>query len=291
MSAFWKAAKLPNPGVPWERQPSAAREVPHTRQSKPYYCGVAVVKSLAARAGYGISQKALARLLETSPEHGTDPRRVMAVLKAMGIPAVLRREMPLEELRKHLDRGAAVVLIIQDWGHPPKKSYADSWDDGHYVIALEHRGDVFVLEDPAHEFSGRRLLTASDLEDRWHDKSGTGERYIRAGIVVERPSWFKKEAWEFRLPQPPPAIDILKLRKQLAALMPKRRDAPTTGHGVLAACTSCGWSSSPVDSRETLEEDLEEMGEGPDSTEVVYGGAKLQANCPRCYNPLHEEAV
>lgn len=93
-----------------------------------------------------------------------------------------------------------------------------------------------------------------------------------------------KLAWEFRMPAPIPGIDFDRLKRDLESFKPKDRQDISVGQGVQGTCEACGWASGPVDSRESLEELVEEKG-----GQVTPGGPRLTASCPQCFSRLNEE--
>jgi bifunctional non-homologous end joining protein LigD len=173
-----KKMKIQIPGMRDKQVKSA--EVPHVRQEEPYYCGVAVVKSLVDN---GEDQDELAEDLNTTERDGTDPHNILRTLKDKGISASLAKGMTVEELKSHLDAGTPVVLMIQDYGDT--EDYSDDWKDGHYVIAKSYDGDTLTLEDPASDNSSR-TMSLKELQERWHDIDKDGEKYVNSGIVVKK---------------------------------------------------------------------------------------------------------
>lgn len=175
-----KKMKIEIPGIRDKQVKSA--EVPHVRQEEPYYCGVAVVKSLVDN---GEDQDELAKDLHTTESGGTDPHNILKTLKDKGISASLTKGMTIEELKRNLDNGTPVVLMIQDYGD--KDDYSDDWKDGHYVIAKSYEGDTLTLEDPASD-NASRTMSLKELQERWHDVDKDGEKYVNSGIVVKKSS-------------------------------------------------------------------------------------------------------
>lgn len=97
----------------------------------------------------------------------------------------------------------------------------------------------------------------------------------------------KPASFEFQLPDSTPAIDITVLRRELAKARPRDRQAPSAPtQQVMGTCESCGWASGPVDSRETLEDLVEEKG-----GKTTPGGDRFYGTCPMCFSPLNEEKI
>jgi len=86
----------------------------------------------------------------------------------------------------------------------------------------------------------------------------------------------------FKMPEPPPPIDIEKLKSDLMSVQPKAQRTKKPQE-FLASCGACGWHSEPVSSREELESDIEDAG-----GHVTVGGTM---SCPMCFAPLNPERV
>lgn len=122
---------------------------------------------------------------------------------------------------------------------------------------------------------------------RWDERPAPRPPVVVKVAARRAPATFTmpKLAWEFQLPAGPKPIDFDRLRKDLESMRPHNREDVARGQGVQATCESCGWASGPVDSRESLEDLIEEKG-----GHTTPGGPRLQASCPHCFaGPLNEE--
>ena len=84
---------------------------------------------------------------------------------------------------------AAPSPAPSDWPFtvtPPRTTWTDDWDDGHYAVLIAIHGDLLVFEDPS--LAGRRaVLTAQELETRWHDVDAS-RRHDHTGVVFHTPA-------------------------------------------------------------------------------------------------------
>ncbi|MCD8139993.1 MAG: C39 family peptidase [Planctomycetaceae bacterium] len=167
-------------------QPRVLIELPQTRQATDYTCGVAVVQSLLAHGGVLFRQDILEKELGATPEDGTGPDAIMECLRRHGFHAAMEQEMTLERLRCHLDAGRPVVCLLQAWNGDPAFDYSDSWEDGHYAVAIGYDDCRVYFMDPS-TLANYAYIDNKTLLTRWHDGDGTVQ-IRRAGIVVAIPS-------------------------------------------------------------------------------------------------------
>src|SRR5262249_8072396 len=60
-------------------------------------------------------------------------------------------------------------------------SFADDWDDGHYVVVTAVGRQAMLFEDPS-ILGGRGTLTRAEFLDRWHDRDGHRD-HVHTGIL------------------------------------------------------------------------------------------------------------
>ncbi len=163
--------------------PAPARElaVPDVRQATDYTCSASALQAVLAYYGIEKREDELAKELEVDPEEGAPPEAIVRVAIAHGLTAVKRERMTVEDLAAAVAQGRPVIIGIQAWSGTPRTSWADAWDDGHYVIVIAVEGDRLVFEDPS-VLGSRAFLSRRELEERWHDIDA-GYRNIRTGIV------------------------------------------------------------------------------------------------------------
>ncbi|HWO23500.1 MAG TPA: C39 family peptidase [Kofleriaceae bacterium] len=155
--------------------------VPDVRQATDYTCSASALQAVLAYYGVEKREDELARELGATPEDGAPPEAIVRVAMAHGLRAQKRENMTVEDLAAEVAGGRPVIVEIQAWSDTPRMSWADAWDDGHYVIVVAIDGDRLVFEDPS-VLGSRAVLSRRELEERWHDIDG-GYRNIRTGIV------------------------------------------------------------------------------------------------------------
>lgn len=160
-----------------------ARElaVPDVRQATDYTCSASALQAVLAYYGVEKREDELARELGATPEDGAPPEAIVRVATAYGLRAAKREHMTVEDLAAEVAQGRPVIVGIQAWSGTPRTSWADAWDDGHYVIVIAVEGDQLVFEDPS-VLGSRAFLSRREFEERWHDID-FGYRNIRTGIV------------------------------------------------------------------------------------------------------------
>lgn len=155
--------------------------IPDVRQATDYTCSASALQAVLAYYGIEKREDELAKELGATPEDGAPPEAIVRVAIAHGLTAEKREHMTVEDLAAALAQGRPVIIGLQAWSGTPRTSWADAWDDGHYVILVAIEGDQLVFEDPS-VLGSRAVLSRRELEERWHDIDA-GYRNIRAGII------------------------------------------------------------------------------------------------------------
>ena len=155
--------------------------VPDVRQATPYTCSASALQAVLAYYGLETREAVLADELGATPENGAPPEAIVRVAVAHGLRATKRENMTVDDLGSEIARGRPVIVEIQAWSDPPRTSWADDWDDGHYVIVIAVEGDRLVFEDPS-VLGSRAVLSRREFEERWHDIDA-GHRNVRTGIL------------------------------------------------------------------------------------------------------------
>jgi predicted double-glycine peptidase len=166
--------------------------VPDVRQSTSFSCGAAALQAVLHYYGVEEREDRLMKELQTSSEEGTHPGDILRVAKAKGLRAALREGLAFDDLQAALDRGIPVIASIQAWKDEDgsAKSWADRWEDGHYVIVLGLDAASVYVEDPS-LLGCRGIIPRGEFLERWHDYEGPppygpGRRaYVRMGLFIE----------------------------------------------------------------------------------------------------------
>lgn len=166
-------------------KPAAMIELPQTRQATDYTCGVAVLQSLLYYNGMEYREDVLAKRVGADPELGVNPEAMLACLREHGIGSEFVENMTLAELCAHIDAGRPVVCVLQAWNDEPGYDYSNSWEDGHYAIAIGHDAANMYFMDPS-TIANYTYIRKERFLARWHD-GDMRRKIFNAGIVVTNP--------------------------------------------------------------------------------------------------------
>ena len=186
ISTFSLRASDPRP-APEPRLPANALAVPLIRQATSYSCGTAALLSVLYYWNvYDGHESSLYPLLETTPKDGTEPPKLAAAAKSLGLRADMRSDMTLADLRLALARNETVILSMQAWRDSNEKKWADIWDSGHYVVLVGMDAQYAYVMDPSAN-AGYAFVPLTELLERWHDaedRHGVVRRYLNFGIAI-----------------------------------------------------------------------------------------------------------
>lgn len=171
-----EAVKVPLPNIP---------------QKDDYSCGPMVLKAVIDGHGDSVGKKELMEVADTNPQEGTAPSKMVEAAKKYGLMAEEKHNMTTEDLKKHLDAKRPVIILVQAWGD--KEDYSNTWDSGHYIVAIGYDSNHVIFEDPMLE-DEYGAISFDELDDRWHDKRPSGQRYDHYGIVLWKERKEDKEA-------------------------------------------------------------------------------------------------
>jgi len=171
------------------RLPSDYLRVPLTAQATNYSCGAAALLGILRYwKAYDGSETSLYPLLETTPEAGTHPAKLIAGARHYGLKAELREGLELADLEAALRRRETAVLDIQAWPEKDATPYdwSDNWEDGHYVVLVGlDQGFLYVMDPSTH--LGYGYIPRAELPGRWHDyetEKGKRREYRRMAIFI-----------------------------------------------------------------------------------------------------------
>ena len=153
--------------------------VPDVRQTHPFDCGPACLRSIAKYFGVNKTEDDLIELCGADPD-GADPHDIVKVAKSLGLEAEFHNNFTAEKLKAEIDKGRPVICEIQAWGKP--QNY-DKLNDGHYVIAVGYDDEYIFFEDPSLKFI-RGFLTYEEMESRWKERENDGSEYHHSVVVV-----------------------------------------------------------------------------------------------------------
>jgi uncharacterized protein len=194
--------KSPVPGA----GPVLLTGVPDVRQSTPYSCGAAALQAVLSYYGIDKRERALMVSLKTTEEAGTSPGNIVRVAEENGFEARIREGLTLTDLEQAVREGIPVIADIEAWtdARKPGFSWAEDWEDGHYVVVIGGDGRNVYVEDPS-LLGTRGVIPGAEFVERWHDYEGApphdalDRSYVRMGIFitgkkpVPQPAWTKVE--------------------------------------------------------------------------------------------------
>lgn len=195
VTAGWVAGSmLP---IPWAA-PSLSREfagslpfaaVPDVRQSTGYSCGAAALQAVLSYWGIDEREDRLAARLHTTPQAGTHPLDIIRVAREFGLTADLREGLGLADLDRALAEGTSVIVDLQAWRERSDVSWAETWDDGHYMVLIGADAANLYFEDPS-LLGVRGVIPRAEFVERWHDYEGqepldpSDRKYVHAAFFI-----------------------------------------------------------------------------------------------------------
>ncbi len=177
--------------------------VPDVRQSTGYTCGAAALQAILSYWGIDEREDRLAARLHSTPEAGTHPLDILRVAREFGLSADLREGLELADLERALAGGTSVIVDLQAWRDRSDRPWAETWDDGHYMVLLGMDAANLYFEDPS-LLGARGAIPRAEFVERWHDYEGeepldpTDRRYVHAAIFLKgsRPAPASRPAFE-----------------------------------------------------------------------------------------------
>lgn len=151
--------------------PRQALGVPLSRQQTSYSCGPAALRSVLQYFGvFDGPEQALYRVVNASVEEGTLPEDLAAGARHFGLSVTVEPLMTLGRLRLHLGLGKLVIVQLQAWREPARKSlpWREIWEDGHYVVLIALDDEFAYFMDPSTS-GAYTYVPLRELVERWHD--------------------------------------------------------------------------------------------------------------------------
>lgn len=163
--------------------------IPDVRQSTGYTCGASALQAILAYWGAEEREDRLAARLHSTPEAGTHPLDILRVAREYGLTADLREGLELSDLERALADGTTVIVDLQAWRDRTDLPWAETWDDGHYMVLLGMDAGSLYFEDPS-LLGARGTIPRAEFVDRWHDYEGeppldaSDRKYVHAAIFI-----------------------------------------------------------------------------------------------------------
>ena len=177
--------------------------VPDVRQSTGYTCGASALQAVLAYWGIEEREDRLAARLRSTPDQGTHPDDIVRGARELGLAADLREALDLADLERALAEGTSVIVDLQAWRDRADVPWAETWDDGHYMVLLGADAANLYFEDPS-LLGSRGVIPRAEFLERWHDYEGqapldpSDRKYVRMAIFLRgvRPAPARPAAFE-----------------------------------------------------------------------------------------------
>ena len=168
--------------------------MPDTRQSTEYSCGAAAMQAVLGYWGRDIGEEDVREMLNTNEVSGTYPDDIIRVAKALGLQAEYKENMSMADLENYVAEGIPVIVDCQAWRSVSQynESWADTWNNGHWLVVIGIDENNVTLEDP-YILGDRGYMSREEFLARWHNVRGLDEtdtgKQIHMGIAIrgERP--------------------------------------------------------------------------------------------------------
>lgn len=163
-------------------------QLPKLHQIYEWDCGANAIQSVLAYYGIEKREEIIIKHAKTSEKHGTHINDITKTIKKFGLDLDCKT-MTIKDLKKYIDKNIPIIVLLQAWSDKKEVDWENSWDNGHYVIAIGYNNDKIIFEDPS-SFN-RTYLKNDELEVRWHDIDKNGKKYIHYGVAVygKKPSF------------------------------------------------------------------------------------------------------
>ncbi len=185
------AHEIPIEGpVRFARLPPNLVEVPIVQQAQGFSCGAAATLLLLRYWRFetyaGVDESQIYGPLQTTQAQGTEPEPMVELFRQNGLSAQYRSgNVRVEDLERAVDAREPPIVDLQAWSDR-SDPWPDTWDAGHYVVMVGYDHERLYFADPSRATpQGYAFLMRAELEPRWHDLAGAGDRRVeRMAIFV-----------------------------------------------------------------------------------------------------------
>jgi len=158
--------------------------LPYIFQKTNYSCGAASLMAVALYYGVGYdTEEEYIHHCRSGIRKGTHSKDIVRVAESIGLSAVYKEHMTIDELIMNLAKNNPVLCAIQAWG--TLEDYK-KLKDGHWVVAIGFDEDKIYFEDPSLQ-DAKGFIFKKDFDFRWADiepYSGGGVKH-HLGIIME----------------------------------------------------------------------------------------------------------
>ncbi|MBI5966294.1 MAG: C39 family peptidase [Deltaproteobacteria bacterium] len=158
--------------------------LPLIRQATDYTCAVAALQSVLYYYGEEFREDQLAKALESTPENGTDYRRIVRFATERGYQVEVLSDISLQDLQSMIDRKIPMIVALQAWAEQAV-NWETSFEEGHYAVVVGYDRKNMYFMDPS-TLGHYTFIPTSEFLRRWHDKHTDGTILNRFGIVISK---------------------------------------------------------------------------------------------------------
>ena len=107
----------------------------------------------------------------------------------MGLEAEYEENLTLADLEDYVQEGIPVMVDCQAWRSVSQynESWADTWNNGHWMVVIGMDNKNVYFEDP-YILGSRGLMSRQEFQERWHNVRGLDEtdlgEQIHMGIAI-----------------------------------------------------------------------------------------------------------
>jgi uncharacterized protein len=163
--------------------------VPNVNQPSNFTSGPAALQAVLAYYGSNTSLDKLINMTNSTSANGTLPGAVAQTANNLGVNAVIKENMSLEDLQHYIIQGTPVIVDAQAWKNNATNSqnWTDDQNDNHYMVVIGIDNTNVYFEDPA-ILGSRGYIPNQEFSDRWHDiyqdSTGNNTTNIHLGIII-----------------------------------------------------------------------------------------------------------
>lgn len=160
-------------------------DLPVGRQTFDFDCGAKALQLVMAYYGIDVREDELLEELRCNGD-GTPVRDMISSAEKRGFTVIAKCGFNVREVKRLVNEQHPVIVVVQAWAK--KRMTLEEWRrsnaNGHYVVLIEHYGNILVFRDPA---SFRKTwMTQEEFVARWHDiDSATQQRLDCFGMVLQ----------------------------------------------------------------------------------------------------------
>ena len=166
------------------------RLLSRSRQATEYTCGPSALQAVLRYWGKDVEEEEIAKLAATTSEVGTFPEDLARSARALGFRAEVKEGLTLDEVQKFTAAGHPMIALAQVWlsaSSMGRRSVADEWDSGHYIVVLGVDKDYVYFQDP-YVLMSKAFMPRKLFEAHWHQAMGgdleNQPKLMHVGIFV-----------------------------------------------------------------------------------------------------------